>query len=591
MEFQTDDSFISKNLDHLGIVASVCKDIGLIDTIDNLTDSDPQRNVSVGEAVYAMILNGLGFSNRTLYLTPEFFKDKPIEILMGKDFQASHFNDDSLGRALDACYSTGVEKIFYNISSQAINKYDVDVESRHLDGTTFSVTGDKYKSEHGTIEIRQGYNKQKRHDLPQFVFQLISANREGIPLFFKPCSGNCSDKTEFPKVFEEYFSHMESANKESIGDYYYVADSALYGKDNIKSLKKIKWITRVPETLKKAIEALNNSVYGTWSKFPGHEGYQYQEKIVYYGGIRQYWLIVLSEEAKKRETKSLLAIITKEHSEINKSIDKLSKKRFESAKEARMAFKELKANTKLKYHEIQTSTVSRHGCYKAGRRKANAKPERYEYTITTTVEEKTKEIELEMQRKGKFILATNEIAPANKKKKQNSEPIIKPSEPEASKPIPEQINSEKAEKEQLNPIESKLTPDEFLKKYKNDQQQVERGFRFLKDPLFLLDHIFLKLPHRIMALSMVMALCLLVYTLAQFRLRKLLKEQNKTVPNQVKKEIQNPTIRWVFQLFQGIHVLYIKTQKDTKKRVVNIDRTQHKIIKVLGSATGIHYCV
>jgi transposase len=57
-----------------------------------------------------------------------------------------------------------------------------------------------------------------------------------------------------------------------------------------------------------------------------------------------------------------------------------------------------------------------------------------------------------------------------------------------------------------------------LREYKA-QQGVERGFRFLKDPLFFADSIFLKSPKRIAALGMIMALCLLVYNLGQRQLR------------------------------------------------------------------------
>jgi len=57
-------------LDHLGIVAATCKDLGLEEKINTrLHSNDPRRIVSPGKAILAMILNGLGFSNRRLYLT------------------------------------------------------------------------------------------------------------------------------------------------------------------------------------------------------------------------------------------------------------------------------------------------------------------------------------------------------------------------------------------------------------------------------------------------------------------------------------------------------------------------------------------
>ena len=54
--------------------------------------------------VKAMVLNGLGFVQRTLYLMPRFFEDKPVERLLGPGVLAEHLNDDALGRALDAIH-------------------------------------------------------------------------------------------------------------------------------------------------------------------------------------------------------------------------------------------------------------------------------------------------------------------------------------------------------------------------------------------------------------------------------------------------------------------------------------------------------
>ena len=60
-------------------------ELGLEELVDTLIPQDEgQRYVSVGNCVKAMILNGLGFANRTLYLMPHFFKDKPMERLFGE---------------------------------------------------------------------------------------------------------------------------------------------------------------------------------------------------------------------------------------------------------------------------------------------------------------------------------------------------------------------------------------------------------------------------------------------------------------------------------------------------------------------------
>ena len=87
---------------------------------------------------------------------------------------------------------------------------------------------------------------------------------------------------------------------------------------------------------------------------------------------------------------------------------------------------------------------------------------------------------------------------------------------------------------------------------------MERGFRFLKDPLFLASSVFVKKPTCIVALSLVMVLCLLVYRLAEHRLRKQLAVTRETIPSQVNKPTDRPTMRWVFQCFEGADVLHIR---------------------------------
>ena len=53
---------------------------------------------------------------------------------------------------------------------------------------------------------------------------------------------------------------------------------------------------------------------------------------------------------------------------------------------------------------------------------------------------------------------------------------------------------------------------------------MERGFRFLKSPDFLVSSFFLKKPERIEALLMVMTLCLLVYAALEYKIRTKLRE-------------------------------------------------------------------
>jgi hypothetical protein len=105
-------------LDHLGIVAGVCREIELAACVDSL-DVRQHERVSVGPATVAMILNRLGFSNRPLYLAPQFFANKPVAHLLGPGIQAEDLNDDCLWRALDGLSAHDPTALFAGIAAYA----------------------------------------------------------------------------------------------------------------------------------------------------------------------------------------------------------------------------------------------------------------------------------------------------------------------------------------------------------------------------------------------------------------------------------------------------------------------------------------
>jgi len=133
-----------------------------------------------------------------------------------------------------------------------------------------------------------------------------------------------------------------------------------------------------------------------------------------------------------------------------------------------------------------------------------------------------------------------------------------------------------------------LTDIDVFRGYKS-QSNVEGGFRFLKDPLFFVSSLFLKKPSRIEALLMIMTLSLLVYSIAQRRIRKNLSAQNQTIPNQINKPIQRPTLRWVFQLFEGVNMITSNLNNAIKIMVDRLDDLRLKILRLLGpTVCGIY---
>ena len=153
------------------------------------------------------------------------------------------------------------------------------------------------------------------------------------------------------------------------------------------------------------------------------------------------------------------------------------------------------------------------------------------------------------------------------------------------------VNQQRVEEEALrkacfivgtNELQSEALSDQTLVTTYKDQGGVERGFRFLKDPLFLASSVFVKKPERIIALSLIMVLCLLVYRLAEYRLRAQLAETEQTIPDQVGKPTARPTMRWVFQCFEGIELLHVQTSTTSLTIVLRLESVHRLILALLG---------
>ncbi|EKO3616187.1 DUF4277 domain-containing protein [Vibrio metschnikovii] len=109
---------VIKRLDHLGLIAAFCHEIGLSSIIDHIIPKYSEHSVSHGDAIPAMILNRLGFHRRTSHIFSDFFETKPIEKLLAKDIEAQHLTDDVLGRTLNALYETDVSTLYQDIDEQ-----------------------------------------------------------------------------------------------------------------------------------------------------------------------------------------------------------------------------------------------------------------------------------------------------------------------------------------------------------------------------------------------------------------------------------------------------------------------------------------
>ena len=511
-----------KNIDHLGIIAGIIDSIGLVEIINELIGQEPGEKISPGHVVKAMILNGLGFVSSPLYMFPEFFEDKPCEHLIGKGVKAEYLNDDKLGRVMDKLFIKGLTEIFLAITTSVIKEFNISIKTAHLDSTSLHLHGSyntglpdviienvssaSKKQSLKPVEITYGYSRDHRPDLKQFIIDLISSGDGDIPIFLKSASGNQSDSSSFAKIFLEY---KEQIQKEEIhsDDSLMVADAALYNAKNISSLPGMRWLCRVPMTIGLAKE-VSSTLLSTDFISSSLTGYYYSAIKSNYGGVEQRWLIVESTERKESDLRKLEKRISKSKISASFKLQKLLTSKFHSHSCAIQAVNSL--NKKLKYHQIDRISYLE--------KESNNKKDKISfYQVNASLSEKINAIKIAYKSAGRFILATNVLD------------------------------------------EKSLSNDSMLSEYKA-QQSCERGFGFLKDPLFFADSIFLKSPERIEAMAMIMGLCLLVYTLAQRQIRKALSAAESTIKNQLGKSVNNPTMRWIFQCFQSIYLVNLERE-------------------------------
>jgi transposase len=537
-----------QDIDHLGIIAGIIDDIGIVDIINRELGSHSQEKVSAGQAVKAMILNCMGFLTAPLYLFSEFFTGKATEHLIGKGVKAEYLNESRLGRVMDSIYEYGVTLMFVKIASVMASKFEISTKKTHLDGTSISVHGE-YKikgkeevlvenesSEPIGITITQGYSRDHRPDLKQFTLHLLTSEEEGIPLFMNVGSGNMADQSAFPEVIKAFRSQWQGEQSEL-----FTMDAAFYSEPNIKSFgDDIKWISRVPETIKAVQELIENLLPEQFTEYD-ERGYRFCTVCSNYAGINQQWVVVESQQRMESDFEKIAKNIEKSFKEKDKSLNSLMNKNFACEADAVSAIDEFKKI--LKYHSIGESQILSQAHYsQRGRPNLRQEPSHYSFHIQANLVENPLVLAKLRRKAGRFVLGTNSLEEQN------------------------------------------WSAQNILHEYKQ-QQPTERGFRFLKDPLFFAQSVFLKNTQRIMALAMLMTLALMVYSLGQRQLRLALKQAEATLPDQKGKPSTRPTLRWILQCFLSVHLVFL----NDFKLQIRLSERQLLILQFLGASTRKYY--
>jgi transposase len=365
--FEQKDIIGTDVLDHLGLVAATIDKLGLAKEIDKRMSMTRAAKTTYGQRAMALLLNGLGFMDDRLYMFPKFLENKPVSRLFGGSVTANDFNDDALGRFLDAVHAYGENKLFSEIAFPIALKYKLLSRTAHLDTTSLSVYGDYEEDTHDEQVAKTdsseaiksidnlaladdakpayGHAKNKRCDLKQMTLLLATTGQSGFPVWMESHSGNASDK----KTLEEAARRMQQfcrALKEAPATLLYVGDSALYA-NAVKQGKELLWLSRVPENMKIS-KALLHQTEIDWVELK--DGYKMHVIEQEYGDVKQRWALMYSEQAYTKEIATLEKSIQKEKTEVENTLWHMSNQSFGCEKDINKTLKPI--IKKLKYHQI-----------------------------------------------------------------------------------------------------------------------------------------------------------------------------------------------------------------------------------------------
>ena len=341
-----------------------------------------------------------------LYLVPHFFQNKPISRLLAPGIQASHLNDDTLGRALNTLYAYGVTALYSLIAATAATRLGLTPTFTHLNTTSFHVDG-RYNSDEApdeqVVHITPGSSRDHRPDLNQGMLELVVEHHAGIPVLMQPLSGNSSDSKACGQVISDHIAQLYTPSSPT----YLVADSALYSAENLHKLAatSLKWIPRVPATLTEAQAVLAQAQPETMLAL--QEGYRFRSVLSTYGGVAQRWVLIYAEQRQPQAQRTVDKQWRKQSEHAGKAFKTLCRTACACEADARQALTSFAAG--LQTTVLYDSTVCPTPHYgKRGRPGPGTQPDQIIYYITGALASRLTDRRARIDQQSCFILATNE---------------------------------------------------------------------------------------------------------------------------------------------------------------------------------------
>ena len=538
-------------LDSMGLVAGTLRHFKVPDIINEAIHKKAHNSgIDYGSLVVAMLLQLTYVPYQGLWNLNEFHEDSPLCLLLGVDIDAKDLNRYALGRCLDAIHKFGPERLYLAIAAQVLSELDITIKEVHIDSTSYHYDGQSKQEPNCLIQAKQGYSRDHRPDLNQFVQVMLVESEVGLPIYAKAYSGQINDKTSFLDIAEHDIKYVVRQFQELS---YFIGDSALCTAKIINSLleKGLHSVTRVPDNLEVAVACFEYAMQHEDEFVPLEHGDRNDPYSALWApdgvlfGAPVKLLVVRNDALHSSKEATIRKEAEKEKEQINKKLKKLRTRPAKCQPDAQKNLDEIKSQCKLTSVVVEGFTqnlgYAHRGAPKNGEQKViksvsvQAHAELDEAAIAAKVNDSIK-----------FVIATTDV------------------------------------KRDWSMYDLKATYTR--------QSLIERDWRLSKDPKYFIDAFYLEKPSRINALLWLLSVAILVFVATEHLLHQRCREHKIKVPNP--DGSSRGSTRLTFARVRNIffnHHIRVHVDDDLHVDIENMRELDRKIVQAMGAEWSLIY--
>jgi len=601
-----------KRVGHLSVITEVLRSSGILEMIDSICGVDQRMKVSHGDCV-EFILLGVFAGEHGLWRLTERLDPYDLATIVGDDGVNVHeFHDVRLGRALDAIYHAGVERLQSAIALKMIAWATLDLSTLHFDTTSLSFYGayeedldDTWAPEMESILktsalarhapkrndvpdgdgresplVVHGYAKNHRFDLKQILFGMVVAGDGGVPLYGRAMNGNTADVTAACEFLDHLRTQLPDPRAQCL-----VADSKGWAAATLEQVRlhRLRLLSRLPRSTSLAQQVVREFVADDAPCLLRHyHGDRRRWSWVAYAGSDAHYTFYVDEPLLDGQGKPVLddAGIPRMQRVSRvipvRVVSCFSSELYRQKAETLGAIAQREGLRAVKL--LARLARRTYACAADAQQELDALCQEQPF-VTLEISGRVGQREIPRRRARRGRPRADEAAP---------EPDIRfalnvhttPASPAANAARLRRAATYVLVRNRMD--DWQLDDHEMITRYSH-QWRCEHGFSWLKSEAAI-NPMFLESPRRIQALCFLYTLALMVHTIIQRNVRKYLVANKLALPYHRNKPSDKITARFFYELYRNVTTQIVQIDGHREKRIYGMDEWTTCGLKALGAS-------